>query len=314
MDRIDSMTVFAKVVASRSFSAAARELQLSQAAVSKHVRSLEDWLGARLLNRTTRRLSVTEIGALVYERCGRIADEIEEIQHHASAMHRSPRGLLRVAAPVSIGVTHLGAAMADYLALYREVSLDLTVSDATVDLVEGGFDMAIRIGHLEDSSLIARRLAPIRFVTCAAPAYVAQHGAPRHPDDLTRHDCVYYSYRTPPGEWRFMGPAGEVSVRISGRLRANNGNLLRGAVLAGRGIGLAPSFVVGDDLAARRLVPLLPDYVPIATEMHAVYPPGRHLSAKVRSLIDFLAARFAEPGWDDWQKPVAAAEIDHEQE
>src|SRR5215469_10831674 len=167
MDRIDSMTVFAKVVASRSFSGAARELQLSQAVVSKHVRSLEDWLGARLLNRTTRRLSITEIGALVYERSGRIVDEVEEIQNEANSLQTSPRGLLRVAAPVSLGVTHLGSAFADYLARYPDVSLDVSVNDGIVDLVEGGFDMAIRVGQLEDSSLIARRLAPVRFVLCA---------------------------------------------------------------------------------------------------------------------------------------------------
>jgi DNA-binding transcriptional LysR family regulator len=303
MDRIDSMAVFAKVVASRSFSGAARELQLSQAVVSKHVRSLEDWLGARLLNRTTRRLSVTEIGAFVYERGGRIVEEIEKIQREAGALQTSPRGLLRVAAPVSFGVTYLGPALADYLERYPEVSLDLTVSDAFVDLVAGGFDMAIRIGQLEDSSLMARRLAPIRFVLCAAPSYLKRHGTPERPEDLARHECVYYSYRTPPGEWRLTGPSGEISVRIAGRLKANNGNVLRGAILAGRGIGLAPTFVVGDDLAAGLLRPLLPDYPPVPTEMSAIYPPGRHLSIMVRSLIDFLAARFgAEPEWDHWRR------------
>ena len=149
---------------------------------------------------------------------------------------------------------------------------------------------------------MVRRLATIRFALCAAPSYVEQHGAPQRPEDLADHDCVYYSYRVPPGEWRLVGPSGEVSVRIAGRLRANNGNLLRSAILAGRGIGLAPTFVVGDDLAAGRLVSLLPDYTPVATEMSAVYPPGRHLSAKVRSLIDFLAQRFGpEPEWDRWR-------------
>ena len=303
MDRIESMGVFAKVIEKQSFSGAARELRLSQAVVSKHVRALEDWLGAQLLNRTTRRLNVTEIGALVYERCERILDEIDEVQQSTSALQTSPRGVLHLAAPVSFGITQLGPVLADYLSRYPDVVVDVTLDDRFIDLVEEGFDLALRVGELKDSSLVARRLAPVRFVLCASPDYVKQHGAPREPADLSNHRCLFYSLRAIPGEWRFKGPEGEVSMRISGRFRSNNGNMLHAAMLGGAGIGLAPTFVVSKDLAERRLVSLMPDYQPIGSELWAIYPPGRNLSAKVRTLIDFLAARFApEPPWDAWLK------------
>jgi DNA-binding transcriptional LysR family regulator len=182
--------------------------------------------------------------------------------------------------------------------------VEVELNDRYIDLVAEGYDVAIRIGPLSDSSLMARRLALVRFVLCAAPSYVQRRGAPTHPDDLPQHDCVVYTLRADPGVWRFRGPAGEISLRISGRLRANNGLLLRACVLAGSGIGMAPSFQVGDDLAAGRLLALLPSFTPVETEMHAIYAPGRHLSAKVRTLIDFLAARLGpEPPWDAWRLP-----------
>jgi DNA-binding transcriptional LysR family regulator len=303
VDRIESMQVFAKVVAKQSFSGAARELRLSQAVVSKHVSALESWLGAQLLNRTTRRLNLTEIGALVYERSERILDEIDEVQQSTSALQTAPRGVLRLAAPVSFGITQLGPALAEYLSRYPEVVVDVTLDDRFVDLVEEGFDLALRVGALKDSSLIARRLAPVRFVLCASPGYVRQYGEPRQPDELSDHRCLFYSLRAIPGEWRFVGPEGEVALRISGRFRSNSGNMLHAAMLAGAGIGLAPTFVVGRDLAEGRLVPLMPNYRPIETELSAIYPPAKNPSAKVRSLIDFLVTRFGpEPPWDGWRR------------
>jgi DNA-binding transcriptional LysR family regulator len=303
MDRIDSMGVYARVVAKQSFSAAARDLRLSQAAVSKHVRALEDWLGARLLDRTTRRLNVTEIGALVYERCERILDEIDEVQQSTSALQTAPRGVLHLAAPLSFGITQLGPALADYLARYPEVVVDVRLDDRMVDLVDEGFDLALRVGALKESSLIARRLAPVRFVLCASAGYVKQYGAPRQPDDLSSHRCLFYSMRAIPGEWRFVGPEGQVAVRISGRFRSNSGNMLYAAMLAGAGIGFVPTFVAGRDLAEGRLVSLMPDYRPVESELSAIYPPGKAPSAKVRSLIDFLANRFGpEPPWDQWRR------------
>jgi DNA-binding transcriptional LysR family regulator len=216
MDRIESMGVFAKVVAKQSFSGAARELRLSQAAVSKHVRALEDWLGAQLLNRTTRRLNVTEIGALVYERCERILDQIDEVQQSTSALQTAPRGVLHLAAPISFGITQLGPALADYLSRYPEVVVDATLDDRFIDLVEEGFDLALRVGSLKDASLMARRLAPVRFVLCASPGYVKQHGAPRQPDDLSSHRCLFYSLRAVPGEWRFTGPGATSPSALAG--------------------------------------------------------------------------------------------------
>jgi DNA-binding transcriptional LysR family regulator len=211
--------------------------------------------------------------------------------------------VLHLAAPVSFGITQLGPALADYLSRYGEVVVDVTLDDRFIDLVEEGFDLALRVGELKDSSLIARRLAPVRFALCASPGYIKQHGAPREPDDLSNHQCLFYSLRAIPGEWRFIGPEGEVALRISGRFRSNNGNMLYEAMLAGAGIGLAPTFVVGKDLAEGRLVSLMPDYKPVESELSAIYPPGKNPSAKVRSLIDFLAARFGpQPPWDEWRK------------
>jgi DNA-binding transcriptional LysR family regulator len=304
MDRLTSMSVFVKVVAHRSFAVAARELRLSRAGVSKHVLALEQSLGVRLLNRNTRRLNLTEVGTVVHERYARILEEINEVEASAGAgaLQMTPRGVLKVASSVSFGITRLAAAIADYLAQYTEVSIDLVLNDRTVDLIEEGFDVAVRIGHLADSSLIARHLAPIRFALCTSPEYLSHCEAPKHPSDLQHHECVVYSSREGQGEWRFTGPNGtEETVHISGRLRANNGNLLRVAVLKGRGIGLAPTFMVGHDLAAGRLIRLLPDYTPLKEDLAAVYPHRRQLSAKVRSFVDFLTERFAgEPEWDRW--------------
>jgi DNA-binding transcriptional LysR family regulator len=309
MDRLTSMSVFVKVGVHQGFAAAARDLGLSRAGVSKHVVALEQTLGACLLNRNTRNVSLTEVGAIVHERYAHILDEIEEVSRRAGALQVEPRGVLRISAPISFGLTHLGSAVAEYMAEFLEVSVDVVLNDRIVDLIEEGFDAAIRIGHLPDSALVARRLAPINFVLCASPLYLARHSAPQCPSDLQQHNCVNYSLRDTPNEWRFRGPAGEVSVRISGRLKANNGNFLRVAAINGRGIGLAPTFLVGGDLAAGRLVPLMPEYAPVASELTIVYPHRRQLSAKVRSFVDFLVARFAgEPEWDGWpSNPPAAA-------
>jgi len=302
MDRLTSMSVFVKVVAHHNFAVAARELGLSRAGVSKHVLALEKSLGARLLNRNTRRLSLTEVGAVVCERYARILEEVEEVERSAGALQIAPKGLLRISAQMSIGLTHLAPLVADYMAGYPGVSIDMVLNDRDVDLIEEGFDAAIRIGHLADSSLVAHHLTAVHFVTCASPKYVARYGAPQRPSDLRQHNCVVYSLRERHGGWRYTGPTGEESVRISGRLKAINGNFLRIAVIKGEGIGLAPTFVVGEDLAAGRLVPLLPDYPPVATDLSVVYPHRRQLSAKVRSFADFLAARFAgEPEWDRWR-------------
>lgn len=300
MDRLAGMAVFVKVVESNSFAAAARHFRLSPAMVSRHVHALEEELGAQLLNRTTRRVSPTEVGQAYYQRVRQILADIEEADRLASDQQATPHGLLRVTSSQSFGIRHLAPAVADYLALCPEVQIDVTLNDRYLDVIEEGFDLAVRIGHLEDSSLIARRLAPIRLALCAAPGYIARHGAPQTPADLARHNCLIYTYAASPSEWQFVDDAGkEHAVHVAGRLVANNGDVLRIAALQGQGVALGPTFILGEDMRAGTLVRLLPDYRPTEVGLYAVYPPGRHLSAKVRSFVDFLVTRFGgEPEWD----------------
>lgn len=299
MDSLTGMAIFARVVDTRSFTAAAAALGLSKSAVSKQVARLEDRLGARLLNRTTRRLSLTEVGAAFYERCARILAEVEDAELAVGRLQDAPRGRLRVNAPMSFGQLHLAPAIADFLAAHPGMSIDLTLTDRIVDVVEEGYDVAIRISRLADSSLIARRLVPMRRVVCGSPAYFERHGVPRHPRDLRRHNCLLYSYLPSADDWRFVGPEGPVAVRVAGTFKANNGDVLETAMLAGLGVALQPTFIAARDLQAGRLVAVMPDYVDESASVYAVYPHSRHLSAKVRAFIDFLAARFCpEPPWD----------------
>jgi DNA-binding transcriptional LysR family regulator len=300
MDRLAAMAAFVRVVERGGFTAAAEELRLSRAMVSKHVQDLEEHLGARLLNRTTRRVSLTEVGRVYYERCTQILADIAETEGAVGALQARPRGRLRVNAPVSFGALHLASAVADYMAAQPEVTVELTLNDRIVDLVDEGYDLAVRIAQLADSSLIARRLAPSRMVVCASPAYLERRGRPHHPGDLADHDCLDYRYQARE-EWQFEGPEGPTAVRVRGRLEANNGDVLRIAACCGAGIVLQPSFIVGADLAAGRLVPVLPGYRVPELAISAVYPHSRHLSAKVRSFVDFLVPRFGErPAWDAW--------------
>jgi len=302
MDRLTALEVFVKVVDGQSFAAAARDLGLSPAMVSKHVQALEERLGARLLNRTMRRMSLTEIGRGYYERARQVIADLEDADRAAGDLHAAPRGLLKVNAPFSFGIRHVGPAIADYLTAYPEVSIDITLNDHYIDLLAESVDVALRIGRLADSSLIARRLAPIRLALCASPAYLRRHGTPRTPRDLAGHNCLLYTYAASGDEWRFIGPDGrEEAVRVSGGLRANNGDLLQAAMGEGVGIALAPTFMIGEAVKAGTLMRLLQDYRLPESALHAVYPPGRHLTAKLRSFIDFLAKRFGdEPEWDRW--------------
>jgi DNA-binding transcriptional LysR family regulator len=302
MDRLGSMNLFLRVVERGSLSAAGRELTLSPAAVSNHVRALEDWLGVRLLNRTTRQLTLTEAGETFRERCETILAEVADAEAAAASLQAEPRGVLRVNAPIAFGARHLGPVIAAYLDRYSEMALNLVLNDRVVDLIEEGFDMAIRIGDLADSELVARRLSPCRYVVCAAPHYLKHRGEPQHPAELSDHDCLEYSLRAPSGRWVFTGPDGEdVAVAIAGRLRATNGDLLRSAAVQGMGIILAPTFIVGDDLKDGTLRQVLAKYSVKPAAIFAVYPGGRYPSPKLRSFVDFLADRFgAQPSWDQW--------------
>lgn len=301
MDRLVAMDVFLRVVDKGGFTAAAEDLRQSRAMVSKHIQDLEEHLGARLLNRTTRKVSLTEVGRVYYEKCSQILEDVTEAENAVGEMQTHPRGLLRINAPVSFGVLHLAASVSDYMTVQPDVAVELTLDDRVVDLVEEGYDLAIRIGRLADSSLISRRLAPCRMLVCASPAYLAQHGTPHHPDDLARHNCLGYRYDPRRDDWQFESADGPAAVHVRGSLQSNNGDALLAAALHGVGIVLLPSFIAGPDVASGRLVALLPGHRVPELVIHALYPHSRHLSAKVRSFVDFLAPRYGDqPAWDCW--------------
>ena len=302
LDQITGMRVFVKVAALGGFSAAARALGMSPAMATKHVGAIEDRLGARLFNRTTRRLTLTEAGSRYREAVEAILAEIEEAETEAGADVAEPRGTLRINGPLSFGFREIAPAVADFAALHPRITVDLALTDRFVDLVEEGWDLAIRIGgRLRDSTLIARRLAPVRVVLCAAPAYLERHGTPATLADLARHNCLGYTLPTPASadRWHF-GADGSIPVEVSGSLRVNNGDALRVAALAGLGLIYQPTFILADDLKAGRLVCIHLDQ-PITEfgAVHAVYAPGRRLPAKTRLFIDFLAGRWTDvPPWD----------------
>jgi len=312
MDRFTTLTVFARVVANGSFAGAARQLNMSPAAVSTHIQALEARLGTRLLNRTTRSLALTEVGQVFYERSAHILAELEETERLADELQKAPRGLLRVNVTPSFGDLHVAAAAADFTARYPDISVELIATSRFVDLVEEGFDLAVRTEPPPESSLIARRIAPVRLVVCGAPDYVDKRGLPQRPEDLTAHNCLRLSELSFRDEWCLTGPDGkEAWIPVAGTLRANTTVALRTAALRGQGLVLLPTFLVGDDLKSGRLVPVLPGYAPADAAIRAMYPHSRHLSAKVRIFIDFLIDRFGnDPDWDDWRfrAPEHAAE------
>jgi DNA-binding transcriptional LysR family regulator len=296
---LDVLQVFVRIAETGSFSAAARDLGLSKSAASKRLAVLEDRLGARLVNRTTRRLSLTEAGSDFLERAQRILAELEEAEQAAGRLTDEPRGILKVNAPMSFGIQHVAPALADFMTRYPDLAVTLDLDDRRVSLIEEGYDVAVRIADLPDSSLVARKLAPARRAVCASPAYWAAHGVPAHPRELARHNCLIYAYLPAQNDWRFRGPGGALAVRVAGNLKANNGDVLREAALAGLGVCLAPTFLVGDDLRAGRLRAVLDTFADDSLAIYAVYPHRRHLSAKVRAFVDFLAGRFGpRPYWD----------------
>lgn len=299
MDRFQEMRVFAAVIDTGGFTAAARRLGMSKATVSRHVNELEERLGVRLLQRTTRRLSATSEGEIFHARCRELLDRLDEAEAEAASGSAASTGLVRINVPVSFGLLHLAPLWPALLARHPALELDITLSDRVSDLVEEGDDLAVRIGQLPSSSLVSRRLASTRLVLCAAPAYLAAHGEPDTPADLARHEVIAYSLFAAGEQWSFTGPAGEQTVRVQPRMRANNGDTCRVAALAGQGIILQPSFMVGADLAAGRLRELLPGWRSIELGIHAVYPSRKFLAPKLRVVIDFLAEALAEADWED---------------
>lgn len=301
MDRIVAMQTFVRVVEAGSFVRAADQLGLSNTATSRLVADLETHLGARLLNRTTRSLSLTDAGRAYYERCLPLLAELEETEALVGGQTLNPSGLLRLTAPIAFGAERLAVLLAGFKVLYPQVQVEISLSDRAVDLVEEGFDLALRISAELDPSLIARRLTTVRIVCCASPAYLARSGTPQTPQDLAKHDCLIYTNTARSDEWLFVGPQGEERVAISGSWRANSGDLLRVAALAGEGITCQPTFLIGEDLRVGKLQALLPGYRRRELAMYAVYPSRRHLSAKVRVLVDYLAGQWGDPPvWDAW--------------
>ena len=302
MDRFDAIRAFAQVVESGSFAKAAERLSMSTSAASRHVADLEAHLQTRLLNRTTRRVSLTESGRAFYERSVQLLADLEEAEQEASSAAVVPRGTIRLTTSVNFGVRHVAPAIAEFLGAHPEVRFDVSLSDRIVDLVEEGFDLAIRIGPPGADNLVARKLGETRLVPCASPEYLARRGAPRTPQELERHDCFTYEYVNPRNQWRFRDRAGnEHAVRIAGSLHSNNGDLLAEVAALGAGIVFEPAFIVGPEVRAGRLVPLLQEYVPPPLPIYALYPSRKHLSAKVRRFVDFLLARYADA--QDWSAP-----------
>ncbi|MDE1149074.1 MAG: LysR family transcriptional regulator [Azospirillaceae bacterium] len=300
MDKLRAFEVFATVVARGGFAKAADALNTSPANVTRYVGELEAHLGSRLLNRTSRRLSLTEAGQALFERAQTILEEVAEAEAMASATALKPRGRLRVNAPLSFGILHLAPLWPRFMALYPDVALDVSLTDRVVDLVEEGFDLGIRISRGGSPTYAARKLATSRNVLCASPDYIARHGMPRVPADMADHVRVAYSYSGVPDDWVLLDGNGRpATVRIPIRLVTNNGDTARAAALAGQGIIWQPTFLIGQDLRAGRLVPVMTDYRVPDIDILAVYPSRRHVSAKVRVLIDFLAEAFhGQPPWD----------------
>jgi DNA-binding transcriptional LysR family regulator len=291
----EALAIFAKVVELRSFAAAAAELALSKATVSKAVTRLEERLGARLFNRTSRRLALTDAGRALSVRAAQLLADGEAAENEALAQSAAPRGLVRFAAPMSFGVKVIAPLLPDFLQQYPEVSIDLHLSDAMVDLIGEGFDVGVRIASLPDSSLVARRLCAIPRYTVAAPSYLKTHGRPTHPMHLAQHKCFGYAYLTTPGTWHYTNADGEqATVRPSGQLRVNNGDAVLPALIAGLGIADLPEFIVGEAIAAKQVEVILKGWKQIEGAAHLVMPPGGPRPARVEALIEFLAGRLAK--------------------
>jgi DNA-binding transcriptional LysR family regulator len=295
MDRFGALRVFAQVVESGGFSRAAERLGQSTTAVSRQVAELEAHLQTRLLNRTTRRVSLTESGQAFYGRAVQLLHDLHEAEQEASKAAITPRGTIRLTTSINFGTRQLAPAIAGFLARHPDVKFDVQLSDRIVDLVEEGFDLAIRVGGAGSETLVARRLGEMRLVACAAPGYVARHGAPATPQDLARHNCFVYEYVAPRGQWSFRGPDGrEQTVRVAGTMHSNSGDMNVALAAHGAGVAFEPDFIVRDELQAGRLTALLPQYAPPSAPIYAVYPTRKHLSAKVRLFVDYLVERFAE--------------------
>ncbi|MBI3188120.1 MAG: LysR family transcriptional regulator [Gammaproteobacteria bacterium] len=301
MLKTEEIQAFVHIVEAMTVTDAAERLGVAKSAVSRRLAELELQLGAELFHRTTRKLVLTETGQGFYNRCIRILADLEEAQHAVSQAHQELSGQLRVAAPLSFGVMHLGPAIIEFQKRHPKLNFDIDFNDRQIDLIQEGFDLGIRIAQLQDSSLMARKLATISSVICASPGYIKQFGVPATPAELTQHACLTYSYQANPTQWTFINNQGEEqTVKISRLMQANNGFFLGSAAIADLGILRLPRFIAYESIAKGELIPIMPDYRVAEVNAYAIYPPTRHLSQRVRQFIDFLAERFA--GTPCWEK------------
>lgn len=293
------LRTFLAIAAARSYSRAAEKLGISRAMASKHVLDLETDLGVKLFNRTTRQLSVTEPGQILQSAATSLLEGFEAVEEDLRSQTKSPKGNLRISAPMSFGIRHLGPILNSFLKRYPKMTLDLQFDDRVTNIVEEGIDIAIRIRTLPDSSLVARRLARARMVLCASPAYLEVRGEPVHPDELRDHSCLIYEYLARQGTWSLQRGQARVDIRIQGPVRANNGDTLLEAAIDGWGIILSPTFIAHEALRSGRLKAILRDWHPVEPDFYAVMPPGRDRTLKVRSFVDHLAEQIGQkPYWD----------------
>ena len=299
MDRLDGIAAFALVVETGSFTAAAQRLKLSKSAVSAHVQRLEERLGIQLLHRTTRRVSTTEAGRAYHQYCVRILADAEAAEQAAGALHREPRGTLRISAPDAFGWMHVAPAVVSFRQRFPDIAIDLALEERHVNLVDEALDLAIRIGTLPDSPLVVRRLAPSRLLLCAAPGYLKCCGEPSSPQELSTHACLCFPPLWRDGHWRLVSRQREERVPVAGTIVTNSAEVLRAAALGQAGIALLPTWAVADDLRSGALVTVLPGWAPAPSVIHAVYPGNRRMSAKVRAFVDHLARHIGRtPYWD----------------
>jgi DNA-binding transcriptional LysR family regulator len=304
------MASFVSVVDEGTFIGAAHAIGLSKAAISRHLNDLEHRLGVRLLHRTTRNLSLTAEGQAFYARCRELLADLQNAESEITSQSGAPSGLLRVNAPLTFGVLHLAPLWGQFADLYPRVSLDVTLGDRVVDLIEEGYDLAIRISPITSPMLVSRKLASTRMVLCASPEYLAKHGTPTHPRELAEHRAIAYTYMTGGDEWAFTGAEGPVSVHINAAIHTNNGDTCRLAALEHHGIILQPTFLIGTDLERGALVELMPQYRSVELDINAVYPTRKFLPLKVRRLIDFLVDAFRSPPWSEGvQYPSASPHV-----
>lgn len=294
MDRLTAMHMFIRVVETGSFSAVAREMNSTQPTISKNIAELESWLGAKLLNRSTRSLRLTETGTDYYERCVGILQDVEEAEQMVGQLQTQPKGTVRVSTVVAFGRLHLVPRLSAFFRMYPDIKVDIRLSDRFIDLVEEGVDVAIRMGTLADSTLIAKKLGSSPVVTVASPEYLKRHGIPTHPRDLRQHNYLQYAEGGIRNETQFKDQDEPFHVRIEGNFSTNNSEALRAGLLSGLGISRAPRWLVGDAIESGELVPVLESFQPDAMNLYAVYPPGRHLPSKVRSFIDYFGDQFKD--------------------